>query len=334
MLNKDTLTHLLSDSSETLSLNAHHMIIYKDQEIACLIKGETVLMPKIRILNTSALDEHDIRQIQNHLETWVKTHIKTVLAPLFALENLPLSGTARGIAFQVFERFGILYRKDVLDLIKPLTKEDRQALGKNGLRLGAYYVFQRDLLKPAAVKLRANLMRAFYDLKPEFTPTPPEGNVSMEVDAKAHKKFYLSIGFPVFGRTAVRVDMVERVNSAIFDGAVDGKYTFDPALASTIGVSVEAVQGVLDDLGFKYTSTTETVKNKEGEDEQKETRVYTLNKAPIKALRAKKKPMHNQSGKKPSPTKNSTKKPLAKKEADPDSPFAALQALQSSTQKS
>lgn len=320
MLSPDILTA----APETLSLNDEGKIIWTIGEettpVATLNKGDTITSPAVSVINTPALDGEDVKKITKHLAAWLETHIKTTLDPLLSLEKLAVTGAAKGIAFQLFEKFGFLYRKDVIALIKELSKEERQMLGKRGMRLGAYYVHQRDMLKPAAVNLRAVLWRA-YNGANQHAITPPAGNVSMTVDKTAPKDFYRTIGFPIFGTTAVRMDMVERVNSAVFDGAKEGQYTFDPALASTIGVSVDALYLVLADLGFKYDATFEDVpaKDEDSEPTKKEVRTYHLKKAPIKSLREKR----------PHPKSKNKSKPAPKKEKqpDPNSPFAALQGL-------
>lgn len=318
-------TTILTTPDETLSLDDKGQILWladdKHLPVAHLTKGKTITEPGVSLLNANTLEAEEAKNITNHIQTWVDAHIKTVLAPLLSLEDIALSGAGKGIAFQLFEKFGFLYRKDVADLIKEISKEDRQFLGKRGMRLGAYYVYQRDMLKPAAVSLRSALWLAFNG-ENKYAVTPPAGNVSMTVDKNAPKDFYRIIGFPIFGTTAVRLDMVERVNSAVYDGAKEGKYVFDPALASTIGVSVDALYLVLADLGFKYDAVTEEIPAKEGEEDptQKETRTYHLKKAPIKALRSKRPPQKGKGAK-------AKTTPKQEKQPDPNSPFAALQGL-------
>lgn len=88
-------------------------------------------------------------------------------------------------------------------------------------------------------------------------------------------------------------------------GAVEGKYKFDPALASTVGVSVETVQFILHDLGFRYEDTTETTEaTTEGEEATTTvTRFYHVKKRPPRLDTAKAK-----TGAKPKFDKN--KKPV------------------------
>jgi hypothetical protein len=172
-------------------------------------------------------------------------------------------------------------------MITGLPKEERPALNKLGIRIGAYYIYEKDILKPAALHLKAALWRIFKGAEAANTSLPQSGNVSMACPENGNRDFYRAMGFPVFGKTCVRVDMVERLNSAIFDGAVEGKYKFDPSLASVVGVSVETVQFILTDLGFRFDDVTETT----GEGEAAvttTTRFYHVRKKPARLNEPKK----------------------------------------------
>lgn len=261
--------------------------------LARLTKGAVFYWPKIELLHPALLTDEQNRAVALRLEAWLFEQIDKTLGPVKALETAELKDIPKAIATSLHETAGIVPRIALKDTIAKLEKEDRAALGKLGVRLGAYTVYQRDMLKPAAMRMKATLWRLWHDRVASTMPLPQDGNVSMTKPENADTGFYAAMGLPIFGKTCVRVDMIERVNSAVFDGAVDGKYTFDPALASTIGVSVEAVQAVLQDLGFPFEETAIG----EGAD-AKQVRLYSLKKA---------KP------KKPFPAKEKSDKPAFKK---------------------
>ena len=274
--------------------------------IAKLTKGQNFYTPKIILLHTELLDDAQNLIIQARLDLWLSELIAKTMGNLLALENAEiLKGTARGIAFQIYEHGGIVERDTVKELIKTLEKEDRQALNKLGVRIGAFHVYQRDVLKPANMRTKSLLWRLSQDMTTISFPLPQDGNVSMTVPEQATEnnavEFYKAIGLPIMGKMCVRIDMLDRLNSAIFDGAVEGKYRFDPALASTIGVSVEIIQDLLLQLGFPF----EELKEGEGE-EAKIVRLYSLKK--IKPIKEKPK----FTAKKPVPTTD-FKKTIEKK---------------------
>jgi ATP-dependent RNA helicase SUPV3L1/SUV3 len=54
---------------------------------------------------------------------------------------------------------------------------------------------------------------------------PKDGIVSAKVEDKAiDRDFYQSIGYPVYGGRAIRIDMLDRVISAVYDVAEQGKF--------------------------------------------------------------------------------------------------------------
>lgn len=237
--------------------------------LAQLVKTDEFYSPRIELL--CSLDSAQQEKVLQRVAAWWNEYTQKNLGPVLALQNAELKEAPKALAQKIYEQGGLVLRDTVKDLITKLEKEDRQALNKLGLRLGAFYIYQRDLLKPAPMKLKAALWRLAHDAATTPYTLPQDGNVSMSAPTDAPAAFYLAIGLPIFGKTCVRVDMIERLNSAIFDGAVEGKYTFGPALASTIGVSVETIQAILLDLGFPY----EEVTTGEGE-EAKTTRLYSL----------------------------------------------------------
>jgi ATP-dependent RNA helicase SUPV3L1/SUV3 len=262
------LDNFATQSKDHLNLDDNGNFVWSVKDstdsltIAHLQAAENVYLPKVVLNDSSFLNEAQQKTLQQAAEDWFKAQQEKTLQPLLALADLPaISNTARGIAYQVYEQGGVLLRQDALELVKTLTPEDRQTLHNLGIKLGAYFIYHREMMKTAALKQRAILSRLKNGFTAEQTPLPAQGNVSVKLSADAPRNFYFALGFPVFMGAAepiaVRIDMIERVNSAVYDKAVEGIYTFDPALASTIGTSVEALQTVLHGLGFRYEEKTE-----------------------------------------------------------------------------
>jgi ATP-dependent RNA helicase SUPV3L1/SUV3 len=249
--------------------------------VAGLIKGTGFYGPKIRLLHNDLLEEVQNKILVQKIEEWLNAYLRKTLGGLMDLEKTEVKGVAKGIAFQLYEHGGVMLRSDVQAMLGGMDKDERKILGNLGIKLGAYYIYHRDSLKPAAMQTKAALYRVYNNLEVEKTKLPSAGNVSMAAPEQGDRAFYRVMGLPVFGKTCVRVDMVERLNSAVFDGAKDGKYKFDPSLASTIGVSVETIHAILHDLGFRFDDITETT----GEGEEAKTttaRFYHVKRKPPK----------------------------------------------------
>jgi ATP-dependent RNA helicase SUPV3L1/SUV3 len=220
--------------------------------IARLVKGEDVLAPKVAVGEAETLAGLDKVQVREKLEGWLTRHMGVVLEPLVALEdNEALKGAAKGIAFQVHEALGIVPRENLEDLIADLTPDDRRDLRGKNIRLGPILVFIPKLNKPAAVRLRG-LLWGLYNDKALPMDCPKDGIVSFEVDpARVDKAFYQAIAYPVYGKRAIRIDMLDRVICAVYDGAKDGKFMAQHQMAEWLGSSIEGLYEVLEAMGHK-----------------------------------------------------------------------------------
>lgn len=252
MAQTDLCLRLSSDGAivvatqETPAADVHYI------ELAQLEKTDTIWHPSLLIMTQAFENDELARKAQNDLKEWLSQTVTDRLSAILSLENLDHpSAAVRALTYRLFEAGGLMYRHMLRDQIKPLTPEDRRALRTLGIQLGAHYVFLRDLLKPKPLALKAVLWRLWYNKTPKQTPLPHDGNVSMAISDKASTAFYRDMGYPVYGGSMVRVDMIERINSHVFDQAVTGIWRFDPAVASTIGVSTETLQAIFEDLGFR-----------------------------------------------------------------------------------
>lgn len=222
------------------------------QPIARVKKGASLLQPEVELLNSDLLETQDKNAVTDHLQTWVKAHIYTVLEPLFTLVgDEAMSGSARGIAFQLFEGTGIVPRTQVDNLIETLGADGRRELRQKKVKLGPLLIFLPDLNKPAGVRLRALLWSLFND-QPLPAQTPRDGAMSVTIDpATANADFYKAIGYPVYGPRAIRIDMLDRVINAIYDSADKGKFRADHKMAEWMGCGIADLYAILEAMGHK-----------------------------------------------------------------------------------
>jgi ATP-dependent RNA helicase SUPV3L1/SUV3 len=230
---------------------------------AFLAKGDSILKPKVVMMDSDVLKDQDRVAVREHVQGWLARHMASVLEPLVALEDsAALKGPARGIAFQVHEAMGIVPREQIEDMIGALDQDDRRDLRGKKVRLGPILVFIPALNKPAAVRLRALLWGIAHD-KTLPMECPKDGIVSFVIDPqKADKAFYQSVGYPVFGSRAIRIDMLDRVISAVYDSAKDGKFQAQHQMAEWLGCSIEGLYEVLEAMGHKKNSDAPVVEIK------------------------------------------------------------------------
>ncbi len=225
--------------------------------VATVAKGASALQPDVSVLDTNLIEGQDRDAITAKLKEWLKGHIATVLEPLVALEN-PEEGIAapvRGIAFQVYEAMGIVPRANLEELIAGLDPEMRKVLRAKQIKLGPILVFIPALNKPAAVHLRALLWSLWND-KPIPAKIPADGMVSKSLagEADVNPEFFSAIGYPVYANRAIRVDMLDRIISAIYDSAKDGTFKATHAMAEWLGCSIPDLYAVIEAMGHRKVS--------------------------------------------------------------------------------
>ncbi len=220
--------------------------------VAEVRKGESVYRPDIFLPDSDLLEGKDRDAVCGHIKSWLHRHVDTVLEPLKALDNEEeITAPARGICFQVKEALGIVPRHVVEPLIGELDPAGRAALRSRKVRLGPVLVFIPALNKPAGVRLRALLWSLWND-KPLPAPVPADGMVSVAVSGEGiDHRFYRAIGYPVYGPRAIRIDMLDRVINAIYDGAENGIFRAKHEMAEWLGCPIADLYEILEAMGHR-----------------------------------------------------------------------------------
>lgn len=221
--------------------------------VAIISKGKRALKPEIEVLQDALPEGNDVAAVKGHLQLWLNTQINDVLAPLAALE-IP-EGVAEKddavskIAAKMYDGMGIVRREDIEDIIANLDTDMRAELRAKNIRLGPVLIFMPALKKPAAVRLKALLWALHHDVTLPVS-VPADGIVSVRIeDENPNLDFYRAIGYPLYGGRAVRIDMLDRVISCVYDHAEKGKFQARHEMAEWLGSSIEDLYKVLEDMG-------------------------------------------------------------------------------------
>jgi ATP-dependent RNA helicase SUPV3L1/SUV3 len=67
-------------------------------------------------------------------------------------------------------------------------------------------------------------------------------------------EFFSAIGYPVYANRAIRVDMLDRIISAIYDSAKDGTFKATHAMAEWLGCSIPDLYLVIEAMGHRKVS--------------------------------------------------------------------------------
>jgi ATP-dependent RNA helicase SUPV3L1/SUV3 len=209
--------------------------------------------------------------VQARIERFINHHIATILKPLDDLTRAEdLQGIAKGIAYQLAENLGVLFRRDVAEDVKSLDQDGRASLRKYGIRFGAYHVFMPALLKPAPAELITLLWALKNDALTspgygDLIPALAAGRTSIVTDHAFERNFYRLAGFRFLGKRAVRIDILERLADLIRpllqwkpgapsrpDGAYDGRrFVTTPAMLSILGATADDMEEILKGLGYR-----------------------------------------------------------------------------------
>lgn len=264
----------LSDAPNTsFILSSDGSLRWQGEVIAKLSSGENPLKPRLVLLADEHLSGPSQEKVQQRIDLWLSTHCETLLKPLIDLSAADgLDGLVRGIAFQLVEGLGILDRASVAEDIRQLDQDARGSLRKYGVRFGAYHIYIPALLKPAPANL-LTILKALSEnrLDAKGVSEVPQlsiaGRTSVETDPEIAPEIYLSSGFKVYGRRAVRIDILERLADLIRpilswrpgtqeekpEGAIEAGrgFTVTVAMTSLLGCAGDDFSSILKSLGYR-----------------------------------------------------------------------------------
>ncbi|MGI2034757.1 helicase-related protein [Rhizobium panacihumi] len=261
---------LYASGNGDLALGSDGFVRWLGDPVARLAESDHVMRPRVILLSDEQLTGAARDHAAARIERFVNHHIATVLKPLDDLSRAEdLQGIAKGLAFQIVENLGVLFRRDVADDVKSLDQEGRASMRRYGVRFGAYHIFMPALLKPAPAELITLLWALKNDGldKPgygELIPALAAGRTSVVADATYERMFYRLAGFRFLGKRAVRIDILERLADLIRpllqwkpgqprpEGAYDGRrFTTTTAMLSILGATADDMEEILKGLGYR-----------------------------------------------------------------------------------
>ncbi|HLP68822.1 MAG TPA: helicase-related protein [Rhizobium sp.] len=257
-----------------LAIGSDGVVRWLGDPVAKLAAGDHVLHPRVIPLADEQLTGIARDHVAARVERFVNHHISTVLKPLDDLSRAEdLQGLAKGLAFQLVENLGVLFRRDVSDDVKSLDQDARASIRRYGVRFGAYHIFMPALLKPSPAELITLLWALQNDGmdKPgygDLIPVLAAGRTSVVTDPGFDRTFYKLAGFRFLGKRAVRIDILERLADLIRpllqwkpgsasrpEGAYDGRrFTTTTAMLSILGATPDDMEEILKGLGYRADS--------------------------------------------------------------------------------
>jgi ATP-dependent RNA helicase SUPV3L1/SUV3 len=246
----DWLEELLEAPHERFTLDTDGRILDGDLVLGRMIRGADLLRPEVSLTLDDSIGSGARSRIQRRLVAWTRDLVSSTLAPLRSEGVTQLSGSGRGLVYQLEQNLGTVETAQARAQLATLSPDDRRLLGQVGVLLGKRLVYVRRLLEPSAVRSRVALCSAWLGLRTRIAlPLPGAESLpaQRDLDAAAH----LAIGYPRFGPRAIRADTAERVARQLHHAARRGAFGPPDGLAARFECNDSELCAVIEAFGYR-----------------------------------------------------------------------------------
>ena len=244
-------------SNGEIEISNENKIIWKDNPIAWLKKGNSYLDPEIDIIADDALSLDSKNKLILYLNKWLSDHIDKVLGDLIKLTKHKIENKyLRGLVFQLYENNGVVKRNNVEQIVKAIPTEERRKLWDMGIKIGRYHIYLPKMLKPKAVEFRVSLWKIFNNSldKNEI----PKSGLNFLINKDYDNKFLLLCGFEKFKEFFIRIDILEKLFIKIIDGTKDRKFKINSEMMNLLGCSKENFYKLMNYMNYKKDKSIDT----------------------------------------------------------------------------
>jgi ATP-dependent RNA helicase SUPV3L1/SUV3 len=255
---------LVADTDEHFSLRTEPeqpvAILWRGHEVARLGPGKNLLSPRVNLdRRIDRVSDRGREAVVERLKNWVRREVERTLAPLrragAAAQDAATPPAMRSILALLVDDGGIVARDQLAKPLALLDREQRRAVTRFGIRIGALDLFMPDVLKPEARRWRTAL-RAAAEGEP-MPALPPESSVVLPAPPGGERALLERLGFRALGPQMLRVDMVERIARFAHEArtAAEGETRplVDEPLVTSLGLQPAAVAKLMRDLGFRQS---------------------------------------------------------------------------------
>tara|TARA_Y100000591_G_scaffold256893_1_gene228930 strand:+ start:64 stop:2529 length:2466 start_codon:yes stop_codon:yes gene_type:complete len=240
-----------------LEINNENKIIWKNNPIARLKKGNDYLNPEIDIIADDSLNRDSKIKLIKFLNIWVNNYINDVLGDLIKLNKRKIENQyLRGLVFQLYENNGVIIRNQVDKIVKLIPTDERKKLWGMGIKIGRYHIYLPKMLKPKAVKFRISLWKLFYGLSNENQI--PKSGLNFLTGNKFEKNFLLLCGFEKFKEFFVRIDILEKLFIKIIENTKEKKFKINSEMMNLLGCSKDNFYKLMTYMNYKKGEALDT----------------------------------------------------------------------------
>ena len=243
--------------AKDLSIDFENKIVWQNNSIAKIKRGENYLNPEIEIIADDSLPLDKKKELEQYLKNWMASHIDHTLIDLINLTKIKIENQyLRALAYQLYENNGVLKREKIDEIIQLISKEERKKLWKMGVKIGRYHVFLPKMLKPKAVVLRTTLWKIYNNVSADLNI--PKFGLNFVENKSLDKKFLLLCGFENFKDYYVRIDILEKLFINIIDMTVDRKFKISPDMMNLVGCTKENFFKLINLMNYKKSKDSDT----------------------------------------------------------------------------
>ena len=263
---QNRLDQLEADNDGAFRLNETGGLLWREVQVAQLTRGGCLWDPQISVDTNEFLDAAQRGHIAQRLALWLKAHLNNRLAAFHVLHDPRLSGTAKGLAFQLWEEGGLISRPD-RTVMGSLNSTDRALMAELKIHITRRAIFVRSVFNAKIWPLRRLLWSRFHGVEGSL-PKLPEATQASLSDFPAFKgvQAYLrQFGFLALkpkGRVPVyvrgdRLDRLEAKLYALFKNSSDGVFALPDDIGQPLGLEGEALHTVLSACGYHTSQAPE-----------------------------------------------------------------------------
>ena len=240
-----------------IKINNESKIIWNNNAIARLKKGNDYLNPDIDIIADDSLNEESKTKLIVFLNKWLTNHINEELGDLIRLTKHKISNQyLRGLMFQLYEKNGVVKRSEVDKIVKSIPAEERKKLWGMGVKIGRYHIYLPKMLKPKAVEFRIGLWKIFHSLSD--TNKIPKSGLNFLIGSKLEKNFLLLCGFEKFKDFFIRIDILEKLFLKIMNNTKDKKFKINAEMMNLLGCTKDNFYKLMTYMNYKKDKLADT----------------------------------------------------------------------------
>ncbi|MCF6220150.1 MAG: ATP-dependent DNA helicase [Robiginitomaculum sp.] len=278
------LMQIAGSGQGAIGLSDQGEFIWNDAPIGKLARGDSMLKPKVELL-CGELGSQVLRDSAiGRLADFIRLEITQKLGCIFALREFAESPTsykdARAMAHIMYENYGTLDKRAHAKIVKSTESTAINYIVSLGGVFGFYYVYMRDLMKPAPARLLSLLYVYAWEKTAEGQRSsqpflPKNGMTSMPSQTGFYEEVLQMAGYTRRGPRIIRFDIMNRLAKMLFQARKereDGRFVIKKEMLSLLGCSFEDFEEIL--VALKYRKTTQAFTEAEAEAHKKYVLAY------------------------------------------------------------